>query len=147
MFCLGPKRMRTITVLLIESLCEVDIKKLFYQTNFNTDPQDCCLRTLICFSKFPAITSKIQCFKSIYIQPWFRGIRIHTVKVVLSMIFSFFHHFKSKYPINLPQKLSFFGPDFATHFYPSRFWVRYIQNDVPRHARAQNFAPIGVFWI
>ena len=63
------------------------------------------------------------------------------------MIFSFLHHFKSKYPINLPQKLTFFGPDFATHCYPSKFWVRYIQNDVPRHARAQNFAPIGVFWI
>ena len=63
------------------------------------------------------------------------------------MIFSCFHHFNSKYPMNLPQKFTFFGPDFATHCYPSKFCIRYIQNYVPRHVRAQNFAPIGVFWI
>ena len=61
------------------------------------------------------------------------------------MIFSFFHHFISKFPLNLQQNLTFFGPDFVPQCSPSKFWVRYLQNHVPKHARDQNLAQIGVF--
>ena len=57
--------------------------------------------------------------------------------------FNFFHHFISKFPLNLPQNLTFFGPDFVSQCSPSKFWVRYLQNHVPKHARAQNLAQIG----
>ncbi len=89
---------------------------------------------------------KIQCFKFWPKNPCtFSRIRIHTVKVGLSMIFSFFHHFISKFPLNLQQNLTFFGPDFVPQCSPSKFWLRQIQNHVPKHARAQNLAQINVF--
>ena len=80
-----------------------------------------------------------------YILPRYRGIRILTVKVGLSMIFSFFHHFISKFPVNLPQSLTFLGPDYFPQCSPSKFWVRFLQNCMPKHGRAQNLAQIGVF--
>ena len=62
------------------------------------------------------------------------------------MIFTFFHYFISKFPLKLLQNLTFFGPDFVPFCSQAKFWVRYIENHVPNHARAQNLAQIGAFW-
>ena len=56
-----------------------------------------------------------------------------------------FHHFINKFPLNLPQNLPFFDPDFVPQRSPSKFWARYLQNHVPKHARAQNLVQIGAF--
>ena len=61
------------------------------------------------------------------------------------MIFRFFHYFISKFPLNFLQNLTFFDPDFVPQRSPLKFWVRYLQNHVPKHARAQNLAQIGAF--
>ena len=50
------------------------------------------------------------------------------------------------FPLKLQQNLTFFGPDFVPFCSHAQFWVRYIQNHVPNHARAQNLAQIGAFW-
>ena len=42
--------------------------------------------------------------------------------------------------------MTFFGPDFVPFCSQAKFWVRYIENHVPNHARAQNLAQIGAFW-
>ena len=42
--------------------------------------------------------------------------------------------------------MTFFGPDFVPFCSQAKFWVRYIENHVQNHARAQNLAQIGAFW-
>ena len=45
----------------------------------------------------------------------------------------------------MQQNFTFFGPDFAPTCSHEKYWVRYIQNYVPKHARGQKLAQIGVF--
>ena len=61
------------------------------------------------------------------------------------MIFTVFHYLISKFSLKLLQNLTFFGPDFVSQCFPLIFWVRYIQNHMPKHSRGQNLAPIGAF--
>ena len=42
--------------------------------------------------------------------------------------------------------MTFFGPDFVPFCSQAKFWVRYIENHVPKHARVQKLAQIGAFW-
>ena len=59
-----------------------------------------------------------------YVELRYRGIRNHIGKVDLPMILSFFHYYRSKFPIQIPQNLTFFGPDFVPQCSPSKFWLR-----------------------
>ena len=42
--------------------------------------------------------------------------------------------------------MTFFGPDFVPFCSQAKFWVRYIENHVPKHARVQKWAQMGAFW-
>ena len=42
--------------------------------------------------------------------------------------------------------MTFFGPDFVPICSQVKFWVRYIENHMPKHARVQTLAQTGTFW-